>query len=50
MTFWTGFWTWFLLFGLALFFGLAVVVSVGGFFDIRALFKSIRQQHERPPP
>jgi hypothetical protein len=38
---------WFLLLGLVLFFALAVVVAIGGFFDIRALFKTIREQHER---
>jgi Na+/proline symporter len=49
MAFWTEFWTWLLLFGLLVFFGLVVVVSIGGFMDIRALFKSIREQHKRPP-
>jgi hypothetical protein len=45
MTYWSTFWTWFLIFALAIFLGLAVVVSVGGLFDIRALFRSIRSQH-----
>jgi len=47
MSFWSQFWMWFLLFGLAVFLGLAVAVSIGGFFDVRAMFKSIREQHER---
>jgi len=47
MTYWSGFWAWFLLFGLAVFLGLAVVVTVGGYFDIRAMFKRIREQHQR---
>lgn len=47
MPFWPNFWMWFLLLGLVLFFALAVVVAIGGFFDIRALFKTIREQHER---
>jgi hypothetical protein len=47
MSFWSTFWAWFLLLGLVLFLGLAVVVSIGGFFDIRTLFKSIRSQHDR---
>lgn len=47
MSFWASFWTWFLLFGLAVFAGLAVVVTIGGAFDIRALFARIRKQHER---
>ena len=47
MSGWAQFWAWFLGFGLVLFFGLAVVVTIGGFFDIRALFKTIREQHDR---
>jgi hypothetical protein len=49
MSFWSQFWTWFLLLGLALFAVLAVVVSIGGLVDIRALFKRIREQHRQPP-
>ena len=47
MAFWTQFWTWLLLFALVVFLGLAVVVSIGGLLDIRALFKTIRDQHDR---
>lgn len=47
MSFWTQFWTWFLIFGFVVFLGLAVVVSIGGLFDIRALFTSLRSQHDR---
>lgn len=47
MALWTQFWAWLLVFSLLLFLGLAIVVSIGGFFDIRALFKSIREQHDR---
>ena len=46
MAFWVNFWTWLLLFGLLLFLGLAVVVSIGGFLDIRALFSRVREQHD----
>jgi hypothetical protein len=49
MSYWAAFWGWFLLLGLVVFLGLAIVVSIGGFFDIRALFKSIRRQHEQKP-
>jgi hypothetical protein len=50
MSFWPQFWMWVLLFGLAVFCGLAVVVSIGGVFDIRALFRSIRRQHDQQKP
>lgn len=49
MSVWAGFWTWFLIFALVLFLGLAVVVSIGGLFDIRALFRKIRSQHGEEP-
>jgi hypothetical protein len=45
MSFWAQFWMWFLVFGLVMFAGLAVAVSIGGFFDVRAMFKRIREQH-----
>ncbi len=38
MNAWAHFWTWFLVLGLAVFFGLAIVVTIGGLYDIRALF------------
>jgi hypothetical protein len=47
MSFWSHFWMWFLLFGLVIFLGLAIAVSIGGFFDVRALFRSIRRQHDQ---
>jgi hypothetical protein len=41
MAFWIYFWTAFFVTSLVVFAILAVVVSVGGFFDIRSLFKSL---------
>jgi len=53
MDYWIGLWTAVLVLGLGIFIGLAVVVTVGGFRDIRALFRRIEQQHadagEDPP-
>jgi len=46
MSWWAVFWTWFLVFGLAAFVGLAVVVAIGGLFDIRALFRTLGRRHE----
>lgn len=46
MTFWIWFWTVFLFASLALFAGLAVVVSVGGFSDILSLFRTIEKQED----
>lgn len=55
MTFWLWFWTVVLVAGIGVFAVLAVVVAIGGFFDIRSLFKSIESQHhaheaEKPTP
>lgn len=47
MSFWEFFWAALLIFGLAIFTGLAVVVAIGGFADIRAMFRNIDRQHER---
>lgn len=41
MDFWITFWTILLIISFTLFAILAVVVTIGGFFDIRSLFKSL---------
>jgi len=41
MDFWISFWTIFFIASLVIFAGLALVVSIGGFFNIRSLFKSL---------
>ena len=43
---WSNIWTITLLAGLGIFVVLAVIVTIGGFFDIRSLFKSIENQHK----
>lgn len=54
MNFWINLWTLFFLVSLALFGALAVIVSIGGFFDIRSLFKSLTagaaQEKNEPSP
>ena len=47
MKFWIDFWTIFFYGSLAVFAGLAVVVSIGGFFNIRSLFKSLSERGEQ---
>lgn len=47
MNFWIDFWTVFFFASLAVFAVLAVVVSIGGFFNIRSLFKDLT---DRPDP
>jgi hypothetical protein len=44
MTFWIDFWTIFFAASLTVFAVVAVVVTVGGFFNIRSLFKSLTDQ------
>jgi len=41
MDFWINFWSFFFFFSLGIFACLAVVVTIGGFFNIRSLFKSL---------
>ncbi len=45
MEFWIIFWTVLLAAALAIFAGLAIVVSIGGFCDVRALLRSIERRH-----
>jgi hypothetical protein len=45
MNFWIGFWTAVLIFAVASLTGLAFVVTIGGFFDVKAMFKSIDSKH-----
>ena len=47
MDFWINFWAFLLFASTAVFAVLAVVVAVGGFFDIRSLFKSLNRGAER---
>ena len=48
MNFWINFWTAFFILSLVLFAGLAVTVTIGGFFNIRSLFKNLTGQSEQP--
>lgn len=52
MNFWINFWTIFFVISLALFAGLAIVVTIGGFFNIRSLFKNLtgRSDHSEQGP
>lgn len=47
MSFWPGFWTVFLLLTVIVFAGMAVVVAVGGFFDLKAMFRQLEKQQRR---
>jgi hypothetical protein len=47
MNFWINFWTGFFILSLALFAGLAIVVTIGGFFNIRSLFKNLSGRIEQ---
>ncbi len=47
MNFWINFWTAFFIVSLVLFAGLAVVVTIGGFFNIRSLFKNLSDRSEQ---
>ncbi|MEA3224351.1 MAG: hypothetical protein U9Q07_00240 [Planctomycetota bacterium] len=47
MDFWISLWEIFFFASLAVFSVLAVVVSIGGFFNIRSLFKSLSDRSEQ---
>lgn len=47
MDFWINLWKIFFFASLALFAGLAVAVAIGGFFNIRSLFKSLSGRSRR---
>ena len=47
MNFWINFWTVFFIVSVVLFAILAVVVTIGGFFDIRSLFRSLSAGSDR---
>ncbi len=46
MDFWIKFWSFFFFLSLAIFAILAVVVSIGGLFNIRSLFRTLTNEHE----
>ena len=46
MDFWKVLWTVIFFASLAFFAGLAIVVSIGGFFNIRSLFKTLSAEHK----
>ncbi|NLX05937.1 MAG: hypothetical protein GXY33_12425 [Phycisphaerae bacterium] len=50
MDFWLNLWTLTLIVGLGLFAVIAIVVAIGGAFDIRSLFRSLNAQHNRREP
>ena len=50
MNFWINLWTLFFLMSLALFAGMAVIVTIGGFYDIRSLFRSLTERKDDSPP
>ncbi len=44
MSFWVGFWTVLLILAALIFAGMAVVVTIGGFFDLKSMFKQLKKQ------
>lgn len=45
---WVTFWTFVLISTVSVYSCLAVAVAIGGYFDIRALLRTMDRQHERP--
>ena len=47
MNFWINFWSFFFFVSLGIFACLAVVVTIGGFYNIQSLFKSLTSRAEQ---
>ena len=47
MTFWIYLWKTVLIGAMALFGGMAVWVTIGGYFDIKRLFASVAESHQK---
>lgn len=45
MSDWTPFWRIVVYFALSAYFGLAFVIAIGGFFDVRKMFRRLREAH-----
>ena len=43
---WTTFWGWLLFTVLVIYAGLTIVITIGGFFDVRGMLTTIDDQHE----
>ncbi len=43
---WTTFWGWLLVTVLVIYAGLAIAITIGGFFDVKAMLTTIDDQHD----
>ena len=41
------FWYWVIVVALSTYFGLAVVIAIGGFFDVKKMFRRLREAHDQ---
>jgi hypothetical protein len=44
---WVTFWKWVVITALTTYFGLALVIAVGGFFDVRKMFRRLNEAHAK---
>ena len=47
---WATIWAWIITASLLLFAAVAIAVAIGGFFNVRAMFRKIVEQHEPAQP
>ena len=45
MTGWATFWQWVIIVALSTYFGLGVVIAIGGFFDVKKMFRRLNELH-----
>lgn len=44
---WVSFWHYVIIAALCTYFSLAVVIAIGGFFDVKKMFRRLREAHAR---
>jgi len=44
---WVTFWQWVIILALTTYFGLAVVIAIGGFFGVKKMFRRLNEAHLR---
>ena len=47
---WTTFWGWLLVTVLVIYAGLVIAITIGGFFDVKAMLTTIDDQHKPEDP
>ena len=44
---WASFWWWVIVVATTTYFGLGIVITIGGFFDVKRMFRRLDESHAR---